>query len=250
MKAWTPLTETAPAENARATPKTGEDVQMGVHDVLSVASHRSLIARLKVLKTAWVLGNGEVPQPWFNQNASKEVAICRLHSGLAAFDAEPSVTLPVGLQNAIMADEFDLNTCLTKFGLDWAKAHAKTREKAGAMNWVERRKCNASGDILVKAGQQNLIERLKVLKAAWVLGNGDVPQTWFLQIGPKKVLRSRLQCGLAAFAANPSVSLPAGLQDAIMAEDFDLGECQKSFGLDWKKNNSDNQSANSKNKNT
>ena len=99
---------------------------MGVHHMLSVASHRSLIARLKVLKSAWILGNGEVPQPWFNQNASKEVTICRLHSGLAAFDAEPSVTLPVGLQNAIMADDFDFNTCLTKFGLDWAKANAKT----------------------------------------------------------------------------------------------------------------------------
>ena len=82
---------------------------MGVHDVLSVASHRSLIARLKVLKTAWILGNGEVPQPWFNQNASKEVTICRLRSGLAAFAvAEPSVTLPVGLHDAIIAEDLNL----------------------------------------------------------------------------------------------------------------------------------------------
>ena len=46
-----------------------------------------------------------MPQPWFKYNGSKKVLISRLHSGFAAFAAEPSVTHPVGLQNAIMAEE-------------------------------------------------------------------------------------------------------------------------------------------------
>ena len=95
------------------------------HRRLKAQSTTVLVERLKVLKTGWILGNGDVPQPWFNQKGSKKVLMSRLHSGFAAFAAEPSVTLPVGLQDATMAEDFDFGSCLTRFGLDWAKAKAK-----------------------------------------------------------------------------------------------------------------------------
>ena len=93
------------------------------------SSRKSVVNRLKVLKTAWILSSGDVTQAWFSENASKKVLIARLHSGLAAFAANPSVTQPVGLKEAIMAEDFDLNTCLTKFGLDWEKAKAKLKSR-------------------------------------------------------------------------------------------------------------------------
>ena len=105
-----------------------------------------MIERLKILKTAWILGNGEVPQPWFNQNGSQKELISRLDSGFAAFGAEPSVTLPVGLQKAI-AEDFDFGSCLTRFGLDWAKAKAKAKSSIQRHN---NRKCNTSIGIFFK----------------------------------------------------------------------------------------------------
>ena len=81
--------------------------------------------------------------------------------------------------------------------------------------------------------RKKLIERLQILKTAWILGNGGVPQPWFysFQNDPKKILLSKLHLGLTAFAREPSVTIPVGLQAAIMAEDFDFGNCQKRFGL-------------------
>ena len=49
----------------------------------------ALIERLKVLKTAWILGNGHMRQPWFNGMGTKEILISRLHAGFAAVAAEP-----------------------------------------------------------------------------------------------------------------------------------------------------------------
>ena len=48
--------------------------------------------------------------------------ISHIHSAFAAFEAVPSVKLPVGLQETIMAKNFDFGSCLTRFGLDWTKA--------------------------------------------------------------------------------------------------------------------------------
>ena len=48
------------------------------------SKHQSLVERLKVLKTAWILGNGDVSQSWFLQIKSKEVFIFRNHSEFAA----------------------------------------------------------------------------------------------------------------------------------------------------------------------
>ena len=40
----------------------------------------------------------------------------------------PAVTLPVGLQENIMAEDFDFDWCLAKFDLSWTKA-AKVLQK-------------------------------------------------------------------------------------------------------------------------
>ena len=117
------------------------------------SEHRSLIERLKVLKTAWILGNGDVPQLWFDHDGSKEVLLDRLAYGFAAFAAEPAVTLPAGLQDATMAEDFDFDICLQRFGLDWADAKTKlaevhAKERRSRRRWTARRKCNASGGIV------------------------------------------------------------------------------------------------------
>jgi hypothetical protein len=90
-------------------------------------AHRKLCERLKVLKTAWILGNGSVPRPWFKDTASKKVLLERLHCGLEDFAAKPTVTLPIGLKEAIMAKNFDVGSCMKKFGFDWAKAREKLK---------------------------------------------------------------------------------------------------------------------------
>ena len=107
-----------------------------------------LIERLKVLKTAWILGNGVVPQPWFKQNVSHKMLMSNLEAGFAAFAGEPSVTLPDGLQKA-MAEDFNFDSCQTRFGLDWAKAKASL-----ATSLMQRRNnhrtCNTSVGIVFK----------------------------------------------------------------------------------------------------
>ena len=193
---------------------------------LEEAPRRSIVERLKVLKTAWILGSGDIPQAWFNQNASKKVLISRLHSGLATFAANPSVTHPVGLKEAIMAEDFDLNTCLTKFGLDWEKAKAKLKSRKYNASWHRG---------LHTQKTTKLVERLKLLKTAWIHGNGELPQPWFLQVGSKEVLITRLHAGLAAFADDNSMTLPVGVQEAVMAEDFDFDRCLTRFGFSWEK---------------
>ena len=35
-------------------------------------NNKALTERLHVLKIAWVLGNGEVPQPWFSNQGGKK----------------------------------------------------------------------------------------------------------------------------------------------------------------------------------
>ena len=84
------------------------------------SSNRSLVERLQVLKTAWRLGNGGVPQPWFKLAGSKKVLISKLHSGFAAFAAKPSVALPVGFQDAL-AEKSDFGNNMTRLGLDAKK---------------------------------------------------------------------------------------------------------------------------------
>ena len=73
---------------------------------------------------------------------------------------------------------------------------------------------------------RELVERLKVLKAAWILGKGEhsKPQPWF-NYNPKKktILISRLCSGFAACADEPSVKLPLDFQNAMVGE-FDFSD--------------------------
>ena len=191
---------------------------------LETQKSTALIERLKVLKTAWILGSGHKRQPWFNWIGTKNMLISKLQAGIAAVTAEPSVTLPVGLQDTIMTEDFnfggclkdfDLGSCLTTVGIDWATAKAKVHFHLHTHKLT------------------NLKDRLKVLKTAWILGNGDMPQLWFDHTGSKEDMLEKLAHAFSAFATEPGVKLPEGLQDATMADEFDCSSCLQKFGLDW-----------------
>ena len=99
--------------------KTEAKVEESNKSPLEGQSQRALEERIKVLKTAWVFGNGQVPQPWFSYRNRKSVLISHIHSAFAAFAAVPSVKIPVGLQETIMAKDFDFDSCQARFGLYW-----------------------------------------------------------------------------------------------------------------------------------
>ena len=122
---------------AKATPMSSEPSKVDrtfkrARGLIAHLDKRKLIERLQVLKTAWRLGNGDVPQPWFNYNrngGSKNVLISKLQTGFAAFAAKPSVTLPTGFQDAL-AENFDVGNHITTLGLE-----SKTRQ--GAKDWKD-----------------------------------------------------------------------------------------------------------------
>ena len=97
--------------------------------LLKGQSHKALQERLKVLKTAWVFGNGEMPQHWWSHEVRKETLITHIHSAFAAFAAVPAVKLPVGLEETIMSEEFYFGIRLARFGLDWTKAKVMAKGK-------------------------------------------------------------------------------------------------------------------------
>ena len=70
-----------------------------------------------------------MPQPWYSLRDRKKCLISHIHSAFAAFAAVPSVKLPVGLQEAIMAQDFDFGRCLERFQLDWTKAKEMAQDK-------------------------------------------------------------------------------------------------------------------------
>ena len=81
---------------------------------------------------------------------------------------------------------------------------------------------------------RELIERLKVLKAAWILGKGESskPQPWFnYRLVKKKILISRLCSGFAACTDEPSVKLPVDFQDT-MVDKFNFGDWMTRLALD------------------
>merc|ERR1711963_1230808 len=47
------------------------------------------------------------------------------------------MTLPVGVQEAVMAEDFDFDRCLTRFGFSWARARAKARLSERLKNQIE-----------------------------------------------------------------------------------------------------------------
>ena len=79
-----------------------------------------LLERLKVLRSAWILGDGDVSQPWLECNGARNVLISKLHDGFAAFEADPSVPLPGGFQKAL-AEKFNVDKTQqdAKLWSDW-----------------------------------------------------------------------------------------------------------------------------------
>ena len=135
-KIWSPSSADVSVESRQAESKLGgvEQVAARLKELSNKAllkgqSHKALQERLKVLKTAWVFGNGEMPQHWCSHQVRKETLITHIHSAIAAFAAVPSVKLPVGLEETIMSEEFDFGICLARFGLDWKKASVMKRLK-------------------------------------------------------------------------------------------------------------------------
>ena len=74
--------------------------------------------------------------------------ISRIQAAVAAFAAMPAVTLPVGLQENIMAKDFDFDWCLAKFDLSWKKA-AKVLQKQSFKN-----RANPDREARLKAKEQ------------------------------------------------------------------------------------------------
>ena len=70
--------------------------------------------RLTVLRTAWILGSGRMPQPWcrFSTDKKKQL-MSKLHSAFEAFAAKRSVSIPTGFCSD-MADDFHFADCMTK----------------------------------------------------------------------------------------------------------------------------------------
>ena len=92
-----------------------------------------LLERLQVLRSAWILGDGDVSQPWLEVNGSRKVLISKLHDGFAAFAADPSVPLPVGLQDAL-AENFNVDKT-RQDAEDWSDWKAKVWKE-----WKAQRK--------------------------------------------------------------------------------------------------------------
>ena len=128
------------------------------------------------------------------------------------------------------------SNCPTKQALEKKKDLGPGKAKATPMSPVASkvdRTFKRARSLIERLNKTKLVERLKVLKTAWRLGNGGMPQTWFKYKGSKKVLISRIHAGFAAFAAEPSVALPVGFQNAL-AEKFDFGNNVKRLGLEGK----------------
>ena len=75
-----------------------------------------LVERLTVLRAAWILGSGRMPQPWCRfgrNNCKKKHLMSKLRSGFQAIAAKRSVKLPTGFCDD-MADNFHFDNCMTR----------------------------------------------------------------------------------------------------------------------------------------
>ena len=121
---------------AKATPKVDRTFKRA-RRLIERLKYKELKERLQVLKTAWRLGNGGMPQPWSKLAGSKKVLISKIHSGFAAFAAKPSVALPVGFQDA-MAEKFDIGNNMTRLGMEGkARQGAKDFKDWKAKDWKD-----------------------------------------------------------------------------------------------------------------
>ena len=205
-------------------------------------SKQRLIERLKIIKAAWLQGGG-LPQSWFNENGTKIMKLSRILEGLAQFKSDV-VPLPAGLPVAALVKDFNFHRCLDKFGLkstledknadvkcihdgfakfksDWMPLPEGLPKTAITFMWSKEK--------FHRESKQRLVERLKVIKTAWIKGGG-LPQKWFNEKGTKRMKLSRILEGLAQFKSDV-VPLPAGLAEATLVKDFNFHRCLDMFGL-------------------
>ena len=90
-----------------------------------------LLDRLRVLRSAWILGDGDVSQPWLECTGPRNVLISKLHDGFAAFEAHPSIPLPVGFQKANAKLWSDWKTKVWKKWKAQRKKIRRDRDKTG-----------------------------------------------------------------------------------------------------------------------
>ena len=119
------------------------------------------------------------------------------------------------------------NNCPTKLAIEKKKKDLGP-DKATVDRGFERTK-----KVFRRLKVRELVERLKVLKAAWILGKGESSkhQPWFNYGAKKKILISRLCSGFAACADEHSVKLPVEFQDTMVGE-FDFGDWMTRLALD------------------
>merc|ERR1719506_1604614 len=199
-------------------------------------------------------------QSWFSAEGTKLTNVGNILAGLAAFKAD-SVRLPEGLEEVVLAEEFDFNSCMKRFKLDWEETNRRIKQHATMQTrpegeqfegrckefeaCIERHpygplpKQNATDPIetslalfLNKSTKEEIMERHRVVKSAWVSGGGSMGQSWFSAEGTKLTNVGNILAGLAAFKAD-SVRLPEGLEEVVFAEEFDFNSCMKRFKLDW-----------------
>ncbi|CAE8691586.1 unnamed protein product [Polarella glacialis] len=94
---------------------------------LESANANVVVQRLKVVKTAWLSGGG-TNEKWFSQNGCKRDRWNRISEGLRRFQAQ-GVTLPPGLKEAVLAESFEFEACMKRFGLDWDSECKKHNQK-------------------------------------------------------------------------------------------------------------------------
>ena len=154
-------------------------------------SKQRLVERLKIIKAAWLQGGG-LPQSWFNENGTKIMKLSRILEGLAQFKSDV-VPLPAGLPVAALVKDFNFHRCLDIFGLkstledknadvkcihdgfakfksDWMPLPEGLPKTAITFMWSKEK--------FHRESKQRLVERLKVIKTAWIKGGG-LPQKWF-----------------------------------------------------------------------
>ena len=109
--------------------------------------------------------------------------------------------------------QYCASNCPTKQGIEKKKALQSSLQKDVEPS-LHHRKFGRAKRFIKCLARGPLLDRLRVLRSAWILGDGDVSQPWLECTGPRNVLISKLHDGFAAFEAHPSIPLPVGFQKA------------------------------------
>jgi len=187
--------------------------------MLAKGLSQKLVERQRFIKAAWLKAGG-LPQCWFRENVTKKMKLTHILKGLAQFKSDV-VPLPAGLPEAALDKDFNFHRCLDMFGLTTGMPSPEgIPETALTLIW--------SKEEFHKESKQRLVERLRVIKAAWIEGGG-LPQNWFNENGRKVMILSCIYKGLAQFKPDV-VPLPAGLPEATLAKNFNFHNCLDIFG--------------------